>query len=423
MAGPGGQLQQATPATNDAVGRRSELDLMRAAVVVGVVFFHAASIFDIGDFYVKHRPPSAAVTVVLAYVKLWGMPLLFVVAGLGAWYSLHTRTAAEFVRERCARLLVPLVVGTVLLVPPQVYLSLRARGQDPGSYWQFLGDFFHVRPGLRFPVPLTAADPNRPFELGHLWFLYLLLAFSLLLPLVLRLMRRESGGLLERVVDLCRRPWGLVALALPVAAVEAALGTWDAAGWNHLAYLPFLLFGFLLAADPRLGRTIRQHLVPLFTVGLVILPALYGIAHFDLGGAASQLGYDYGPWSVVWRVLKAGCGWVWTLAIFGLATTLVEAVAVRRAATAATAVAGRAPGLGLGSRVAGYANEAVLPFYVLHQTAVVAIGFYVVRSQLAAPAQYLLISFASVAATLLVYDLGVRRLALTRLLFGMRPRG
>jgi surface polysaccharide O-acyltransferase-like enzyme len=421
VPGLGGRLRAATPATIDATRRRFELDLMRAAVVVGVVFFHAASIFDVGDFYVKHRPPSAAVTVVLAFVKLWGMPLLFVVAGLGAWYSLRTRTAAGFLRERCARLLVPLVVGTVLLVPPQVYLSLRAYGGDPGPYWQFLGGFFQVRLSPRVPVILTGADPTRPFELGHLWFLYLLLVYSLVLPPVLRFLDGEVGRrLLERAVALCQRPWGLVALALPAATVEAALGTWDAAGWNHLAYLPFLLFGFLLAAEPQLGRSVRQRLVPLFTVGLAILPALYGIAHFDLGGAASHLGYDYGPWSVIWRVLKAACGWAWTLAIFGLATALVRAMAVRRAAPTATAVAGRAPGPA--SRVARYANEAVLPFYVLHQTAVVAIGFYVVQSRLAALAQYLLISFASVAATLLVYDLGVRRLALTRLLFGMRPR-
>jgi hypothetical protein len=396
-----------------------DLDLMRAAVVCGLVFFHAASIYDLGDFSVKYAPPSATATVLLAFAKLWGMPLLFVVAGGSAWYSLRSRTAGSFVRERCARLLVPLVVGVVLLVPPQVYLALRARGQDPGSYWRFLAGFFDVRLDLTFPEVVAGADPSRPFELGHLWFLYILLLYSLLLPPVHRYLEGDRGQwLLERVAGLCRRRWGLIALALPVAAIEAALGTWDAGGWNLLAYLPFLLLGFVLPADPRIGRSIRQHLGTVLAVAVFVLPVLFAISYFDVGGAGRQLGNDYNPWSIVWRLLKAGGGWAWTIAVFGLVTVLVQPAAKRRTAPDAST---EARGPGRLHRVARYANEAVLPFYVLHQPVIVAIGFYVVHWRLGVLAQYLVISVASLAVTLLVYDLGVRRTAVTRLLLGMRP--
>src|SRR5918994_2966337 len=64
--------------------RRQDLDLMRAAVVGGLIFFHTARIFDPLDFYVKDQPPNLALTLFVLFAGLWGMPLLFVVSGLGA---------------------------------------------------------------------------------------------------------------------------------------------------------------------------------------------------------------------------------------------------------------------------------------------------------------------------------------------------
>jgi glucan biosynthesis protein C len=58
---------------------------------------------------------------------------------------------------------------------------------------------------------------------------------------------------------------------------------------------------------------------------------------------------------------------------------------------------------------------------VLHQTAIVVIGFYVVQWEVETLVKYLVISFAALLITLLLYDLGVRRTAVTRLLFGMKP--
>ena len=71
-------------------------------------------------------------------------------------------------------------------------------------------------------------------------------------------------------------------------------------------------------------------------------------------------------------------------------------------------------------RAIRYANQAVLPVYVLHQTVIVVIGFYVVQWEVAALVKYLVISVTALVATLLLYDMGIRRTAVTRLLFGMK---
>ena len=73
-------------------------------------------------------------------------------------------------------------------------------------------------------------------------------------------------------------------------------------------------------------------------------------------------------------------------------------------------------------RMAGYAGEAQLPFYVLHMTPIVVIGFYVVQWEVNALVKYLVIVLAALAVALVVYDIGVRRTRLTRFLFGIKPR-
>jgi glucans biosynthesis protein C len=384
--------------TRAAERRRPDLDLTRAAVVAGLVFFHSAYMLD---------SPNSMLMRGAFFAKLWAMPLMFVVAGAGIWYSLRSRVARAFVTERLRRLLVPLVVGIVLVVPPQVYYSLHSNGDDPGPYWQFLGRFFGS--GL--------------FESAHLWFLWYLLLYSLLLvPLFLWLGRESGQRTLDRVALLSNCPGGLFLLGMPVAVIEAALGSAGAGGWNVLAYVPFLVLGFLMSAEPQFRDAVLAAWKQALVVGVAALAALFVIVHYDLGGTSQQLGTGYTFWAVVWRLLKGIAGWAWTATVFGLANYLARLAS--RGMRAPGAEDGR-PGVtrpARVNRVARYANQAVLPFYVVHQTPIVIIGFYVMRWDQNLLVRYLIISLSSLATTLLIYDLLIRRANFTRVLFGMPRR-
>jgi hypothetical protein len=78
--------------------------------------------------------------------------------------------------------------------------------------------------------------------------------YSLLLLPVLLYLRGNGRQLLEQLTSFCSRPWAILLLALPVAVIEAAVGTEESGGWNRYTFIPFLLYGFLLAADPRFGE-------------------------------------------------------------------------------------------------------------------------------------------------------------------------
>ena len=397
---------------------------MRAAVVGGLIFFHTARIFDPLDFYVKDQPPNLPLTLFVLFAGLWGMPLLFVVSGLGAWYSLRSRTTTGFVRERLARLLIPFLVGLLLIVPPQVYYQLRFEGQDPGSYWRFYQEFFQVHLGLKFPWFIRPDDPPDLFEPAHLWFLYFLLVYSLLLLPVLLYLRGSGRQLLERLAVFCSRPWAIFLLGLPVAVIEAALGTEQSGGWNRYAFIPFLLYGFLLAADPRFGEAIRRHAKAALLIGVPAMVVLLGLGFYVSQVAGRDPAIAYDGWSVLWRFVKGIGAWAWIVAIMAAAMSVV-----RRRARQPTAAAPRqsrpddpADGtLQLRDRAIRYANQAVLPVYVLHQTVIVVIGFYVVQWDVPTLIKYVVISFTALVVTLVLYDVGVRRTAVTRLLFGMRP--
>jgi hypothetical protein len=72
------------------------------------------------------------------------------------------------------------------------------------------------------------------------------------------------------------------------------------------------------------------------------------------------------------------------------------------------------------NRFLKYANEAVLPFYILHQTVILTIGFYVIRLDTSLWLEYLIITFSAFAVTVTVYELLIKRFNALRFLFGMK---
>ena len=136
------------PAAGDRpprAARRPGLDVMRAFVVAGLVVFHSAAVFAVGtSWFVTDPRPSIGFSAFMLWGSPWGMPLLFLVSGMGARHAMRSRTATAFARERLARLGVPFVTGLVLLVPPMFYL---AQLSEPGfgePYWRFWLSFTNV---------------------------------------------------------------------------------------------------------------------------------------------------------------------------------------------------------------------------------------------------------------------------------------
>ncbi|MFI6759734.1 acyltransferase [Micromonospora sp. NPDC050417] len=388
--------------------RRPELDAIRALVVVGLVFFHSALVFDSrDDFYVKNAETTDVTMIFASLGVVWAMPMLFLIAGLGSWHSLRRRGPVGFARERVRRLGVPLLFATVTIVPVPQWLRLRADPDYHESYLRFLPRFFDVRLA---PADFPFVLQGEHFETGHLWFVVLLLAFSLLLAPVARWLPAQWGSALRDRTAEAVRHRGLVLLpAVAVGVVSAVLGLEEGfAAWHRWAYLLFFLCGFALAADERFRTAMRRDAVLAAALGLLLFAV--GLPGFLAAGESGDPFTDHTPLAIGARALYGATGWCWLVAILGL----LDRRPRRPAGTAERDTPGR--------RRYAYLSAAVLPLYVLHQPIVVAVAYGVVRWRAPILVEYVVIVAASLVLTVAAYDLLVRRTRVTRFLFGLRDQ-
>jgi peptidoglycan/LPS O-acetylase OafA/YrhL len=377
------------PSASTVTTRYYDLDWLRVFATIVVFLFHAAKPFLSDLWHIKNAQVEPVLETAVGLVDVWMMPLLFVVSGMSIALSLRSRTAREFVQERLKRLLVPFVFGLVLLSPPQVYIERLHYEQFDGSFLQFLP---HAFDGLYLDY---AGEGNFAWMGIHLWFLGVLLIYSLmLLPLFLALSRETTQDHLARLGRRLGKPAPLLLASLPLMLLStlnpAGLGRRSLGMWNLPIYLPLLVCGFLIirlfGSDATLYRLRWLNLVVGLLAGLIAEPldgASYGTLAFFIGQAA--------------RGLVMYCLILFLLGVF---------YPLRRA----------------NPQWLRYASEMVLPFYMWHQPIIVIVGYYLVLPLNLSPiAKYGLIVVMALPIVISIYELLLRRLNLLRVLCGLKP--
>jgi len=251
--------------------RLNYLDWLRFLVVLSLAPFHAAISFTgMGSVYVYDTPvrdillagstpvnlgpfPLMIFTV---FMDNWFIHLLFLVSGIGAAISLRKRTGAQFLGERCNRLLLPLLICTPLVVSVQSWLRALSFGRFSGSFFNFFPLFFN---GL-----YTGPQSSGNYDWGHLWFLAYLFVFSAL-PLFLAIQRK---GQASRILSVARRFAAMPLMLLPAlwtGLLEALLRPGWPGSWNLIndwavftMNLSFFLVGYVVGSVPELLQAIEK---------------------------------------------------------------------------------------------------------------------------------------------------------------------
>ncbi|MET9122386.1 acyltransferase [Streptomyces sp. NPDC004528] len=407
------------PAQAPPPERRPELDAIRMLVVIGLIFFHSALVFAADDdFYVKNAETTEAVLIIAGFGVVWAMPLLFVISGLGAWHSLQRRGAGGFAGERLLRLGVPLVFATLALNPLPQWLRLRSA--DAGyheSYLGFLPRFYDVR---LEPAEFPFLVQGEYFETGHLWFVVLLLTFSLMLAPFHRWLPRERVRRVgDRVAEAALRRRGVVFLPALVFAAICAFARMeeDYAGWHRWSYLLFFVAGFALAADDRFRTVMRRDARTAAWLGVVLFAA--SGPGFAL---ADEPFTETTALATASRALFGAAGWCLVIAIPGLLDRRRPGKSRTAPGPARTPTPPSAstPTSTRRQRLYGYLAAAVLPLYVLHQPIVVAVAYFVTGWSAPILVEYAVLVVIALVLTLASYELLVCRTRATRFLFGMR---
>jgi glucan biosynthesis protein C len=372
-----------------ASARVYHLDWLRVLAILAVFIFHTGRFFDTDGWHVKNPTTYAGMDIWKDFLASWILPLFFLISGASIFYSLGKSGAVRFAKDKVLRLLVPLAFGSVTHVSLQVYLEARTQSGFTGSFFQFLPHYFQGLRGL---------GGNFAWMGLHLWYLEVLFVYSLaFLPLFLWLKAGSGRGVLGWLGDFLARPGAAYLLVLPGALLVSALnpnslffGSRDWGGWALPMYVPYFLAGFVLVSHAGLQQRIcRQRWWSLAGVGIAMIALLVLARDEPVFGT---------PFYTLIFSLYGLLSWCCVLAILGFGMEHLT----------------------FSTPFLRYANEAVLPFYILHQTVIISVGFFVVRWAIPDLAKFAIIATSSFATIMLLYEFLVRRFNLLRFLFGMR---
>jgi glucans biosynthesis protein C len=362
--------------------RRADIDWLRVLAVLLVFVVHAAQVFSpIDDWHIRNEETSWLLGQFTVFLAPWLMPLFLLLAGQSAWFTLRKGDTGRFLRARVFRLFVPLVAGTLLVVPPQVYLRRLSRGQFEGGYLEFYPRFFH------------GVFPEGNFSYGHLWFLAYLFGYTLAaLPLFHWLQGERGRRFLGRVAALCDLPGGVLLLFVPLAlgqillrphfpqSTGALVGDWSTHAW----LLPVYIAGFAMMVEPRLELALARDWRTAFFPAVLASLALFWFAW--PGDVWARIPTDPGAWQAAFWCGFMLASWSWLVFLAGAARNwLTRSTAFLR-----------------------YWGDRIYPLYVFHQTVIVIVAYHIVAWPLGVPFKFALVLTLSFAATVLVLETASR---------------
>lgn len=367
--------------------RRYDLDWLRVIVFGLLIFYHVGMFFVPWGWHIKNNIIYDWLKYPMYFVNQWRLPILFVISGMGTCFALSFRSGKIFAFERLRRLGIPLVFGMLVIVPPQIYIERIADGDFTGNYWNYYTT-----------VAFVGTYPDGNISWHHLWFLPYLLIYSLiLLPLFLYLRSEPNSWILQSLRTIIARPLGLYVMVIPLYFTEALMepffpinraliGDWFAL----INYMLFFLFGFLLI---NIQKAFWPALEKIRFKALWI--GVFGFALLLLIIRQEDSVYTH----FIEALVKVINLWSWILVLFGFAAQF----------------------LNYKSTWLSYCNTAVYPFYILHQTIIIVLGYYLMDLPLGFLPKCSIMVVGTFVISWLLYEFLIKRIGWLRPLFGLKP--
>jgi len=374
--------------------RRTDLDWLRIGAFALLILYHIGMFYVTWDWHVKSSRAGPALEPLMLATNPWRLLLLFIISGAATRFMADKMSAGAFLGARSWRLLPPLLFAVFVIVPPQTFYEVAARGWS-GDWSAFYPLYVTGSGGWRYPDGGVVITPTY----NHVWFVAYLFVYTLALAAmrpVLKALRIPAPG----------GAWLLIAPFFYLFAVRAGLfplfgethalvDDWAA----HATYFAGFLFGYAIAKNDRFfADCVRVRFVAL---GLAVLS--YGVlmwarATYDQGGAIAP---SWGPlFATGLRELQT---WGIIVALIGFAH-----LHLRKG----------------GPRMEGarrYLTDAIFPFYLAHQTVIVVAGVHLDRLGLPLWIEAGALIAATVGACAATYEIA-RRIAPLRPLFGLKLR-
>lgn len=378
-----------------SIPRHYGLDWLRIAAFGLLILYHIGMYFVPWAWHINRIDPAGWLAAPMLLLNSWRLPLLFVVSGyasaaLLARQAHNPSIATQFLRERSTRLLIPVLVAIILIIPPQPWVELVTKSNYTGSllhfwttdYWQFSGKLGMILPTWQ-----------------HLWFVCYLWAYTAALVLLLTIIPASIRARCQTIIDTALSGWRMIAVPALLAIVlvlargveTVRLDAW-VEGWAaHVIFFGSFLFGYYLLRADAGWAAIRRYWSAALVLSLTAYTAIIGVK-FAFQGAEEPL------WAVTaFAIARPLHGWCTIIALLGIADRFWNRDDPWRATLA----------------------EAVFPFYIIHQTIIVVTGFIIVNWMLPIPAEFAILLTATIVGCWLFYLIG-KRFRMVRPLIGLK---
>jgi glucans biosynthesis protein C len=369
---------------NQKLERQYYIDWLRILLIISVFLFHIGMIFNTWGWHIKNdQQYGGMLRNVMVFLHNWRMPLLFLLSGAGTYFALGKRTPGQYLSERFKRLFIPLVAGIFILVPVQVYI-------EKASVYDSLLDFY--------PHMFEGIYPEGNFSWHHLWFIAYLFVIALFISPFLGLLRSEKfAGFTRRLEGIVIKPFALNIFILPLLLSQIVLRNYFEFGTNALVndwasmafYIIFFLAGFILLPNKNIAEAIRKQRLLYLAETIILTTIMFWVPGLFESERTSE---------IIWDVTALFMAWTCGITAVGFAKQY----------------------LNFDSDFRKIANEAIFPFYLLHQPVIVVVGYIIIRCDLTVTWKVLLITIISFAIIAGLYWLVIRRVNFLRVIFGMK---
>jgi len=232
----------------------------------------------------------------------------------------------------------------------------------------------------------------------HLWYLLFLFIYSLICFRLFTWLTGNGRRVLDRVAAGLAIPgFTVVGFVLPLVILELlvprAILAVGNGGWGFLYYAWFLIAGFIIFSSNRLQQRIidQRRINLLLGVGFIC-------AHLFQLFSPSRLVFTSGIGDWVSILLSFFSAWSWLLAILGFG---MRHLAVDRPSLQPL-------------------NEGVMPFYILHQTILLCMGYFIMAWAIHDTLKWLMVLMVSFVLIIVLYRLLIQKFDLLRFVFGMK---
>lgn len=358
--------------------RRVDIEYLRIIAVLLLIPFHSAMIFfSYESFYIKSPTSHFLLDYFVFFLSPWHMPLLFVIAGMSSFYAFQKRIWPQYVSERTRRLLIPFLFAMLFIVPLQPYFAY-IRNHPNSNILTFTKQYLsHIQGDF--------TGYTGSFTPAHMWFVLYLYVYSIVsFPLLLKIKQHSEiiGKFFSKHYILFLYPI-VIGFAEQLPSISSK---------NPFYYFTYFIVGFIIATHPNIEEVISEKKFYILILGIITMTIYLVLVE------KSFTFEKYSDKDILFYILRKFNIWFWLLFILGYSKKILNAPA----------------------SMLPYFSEMSYPFYILHQTVIIIIAYYIVSLNVNLWIIFFTLVLLSFFVTFMMYHFLIRKYKILRFLFGMK---